>query len=338
MMAQLQAGHYNKKPAGNISGFSLMELLITLAISGVVTAGIFTVYQSQQNSYVVQDQVSEIQQSIRAANQLITAEFRIAGYDATGTAGAGVTIASPNQFGFTADITGGQGDGVDNDNDGTIDNAEESVYGDGGLGGLGNPNEIVTIGFAAAKDADNNGIADAGYADLGRNTGGGFQPMAENVHAIAFAYAFDFINDGDSSLDTYSVGGNPQIIWAIDTNNDNTLDTNLDTNADGMIDANDVMAGFAGNGTIGGRAIVYFNPTSSSNNTPIANVPLENIRAVRIWLLAGTGRGKVSFSNAFTYTVGNKVITPSNDGDPTNDDHLMRLSSIIVKCRNLGMK
>jgi len=328
-------GNYNKNSGSNTLGFTLIELLITMAISSVVIAAIFTVYQSQQKSYIVQDQVAEIQQSIRAATQLITAEFRLAGYDTTGSAGAGLTMASSNQFGFTADITGGEGDGIDNDNDTIIDNAEESVYGDGATD---DANEVVTIGFSAANDADNNGIANAGYADLGRNTGGGFQPIAENIHAVAFAYAFDFADDDDSSLDTYNVGGNRQIIWAIDTNGNNMLDSNLDTNADGIIDADDFAAGFAGNGVITGSPIVYFNPASSLNNSPIANVPKENIRAVRIWILAGTGRGSVGFTNSFTYTVGNKVITPGNDADPTNNDHIMRLASIIVKCKNLGLQ
>jgi type IV pilus assembly protein PilW len=120
--------------------------------------------------------------------------------------------------------------------------------------------------------------------------------------------------DGDGVLDTYNAGGNDQVIWAVDSDGDNYLDKNLDTNGDGNIDEND-GPGLGGNGLIGG--------------TNISPVSIQDIRAVRIWMLARTEYEDNSFLNTKTYTVGNKVITPNNN-------LRMRLLVTNVRCRNIG--
>jgi type IV pilus assembly protein PilW len=44
------------------SGFSLVELLVAMAITAVVMAAVFKIYTTQQDSYVLQEQVAEMQQ------------------------------------------------------------------------------------------------------------------------------------------------------------------------------------------------------------------------------------------------------------------------------------
>jgi hypothetical protein len=68
------------------------------------------------------------------------------------------------------------------------------------------------------------------------------------------------------------------------------------------------------------------------------SVDLDQIRAVRISLLARTGRGDGEYFNNFTYLVGDQKITPGNDADPNNDDCRMRLLTTIVRCRNMGLE
>ena len=64
----------------NSKGFTLIELLIAMAISGIVAGAIFTAFQSQQKSYLLQDQVTEMQQNLRGAMLMISGDARMAGF------------------------------------------------------------------------------------------------------------------------------------------------------------------------------------------------------------------------------------------------------------------
>jgi type IV pilus assembly protein PilW len=121
-------------------------------------------------------------------------------------------------------------------------------------------------------------------------------------------------------MDTYTAtnpGATQHIIWAIDSDGDNDLDTNLDTNLDGIIDVADSPGGAGSNGIIVGTALS-------------TDVPIANIRAVKVWLLAETDQIQTGLNSTDTYIVGKYVITPNNN-------KLMRLSSTTIKCRNLGL-
>ena len=121
-------------------------------------------------------------------------------------------------------------------------------------------------------------------------------------------------------MDTYTAsnpGATQHIFWAIDSDGDNDLDTNLDTNLDGIIDVADSPGGAGSNGIIVGTALS-------------TDVPIANIRAVKVWLLAETDQIQTGLNSTDTYIVGKYVITPNNN-------KLMRLSSTTIKCRNLGL-
>lgn len=62
-------------------GFTLIEIMVSMVISSLVIAGVYGVYTIQQRSYTVQEQVSEMQQRIRAAVDFMSREMRMAGYD-----------------------------------------------------------------------------------------------------------------------------------------------------------------------------------------------------------------------------------------------------------------
>ncbi|MCK5244375.1 MAG: PilW family protein [Desulfobacterales bacterium] len=61
-------------------GFTLIELLISMALSGIVMSAIYTLFISQNRSYSIQEQVSEMQQNARVAMDRIVRDVRMAGY------------------------------------------------------------------------------------------------------------------------------------------------------------------------------------------------------------------------------------------------------------------
>ena len=62
-------------------GFTLIELMAAIAISGVVLGAITATFITQSRSYDAQEQINEMQQGARAAMDLITREVRMAGYN-----------------------------------------------------------------------------------------------------------------------------------------------------------------------------------------------------------------------------------------------------------------
>jgi type IV pilus assembly protein PilW len=264
-------------------GFTLIEVVVALALTSIVALGIFSFYNSQNRAYVVQERVVEMQQNLRAGLEMLTREIRMAGYDPTGSASATITNATRTTLSFNSDIAGGDGDGIDNDEDGTIDEADEAVFGDGFLD---DADENVTYTFNAAAN------------ELERDTGGGGQPVAQNIDALRFAYAID--SDGDGELDT----DNGFVIWAIPGPGGTWLD--LDEDDDGDIDADDDMANL--------------------DDTNIT-VDVADIRAVRIWMLARTRNRDQGFTDNRTYVVGDQRLT-------FNDHFRRRLLETTVSCRN----
>jgi len=61
-------------------GFSLVEMLIAMVIALVVIGGVYRTFTVQQKTFVVQEQVSEAQQSVRAVMDLIARDIRMAGF------------------------------------------------------------------------------------------------------------------------------------------------------------------------------------------------------------------------------------------------------------------
>jgi len=166
-----------KKPLkNNKNGFTIIEILLAILISSVLLGAVFMVFSNQQKSYVTNDKITEMQQNLRAAIIIMAQDIREAGCDPSGKANAGVETATIGRFQITKDIAGHATKGSQSDED--TDDA----------------NENIALGFSNANDGNSNGIADGGAADwstpanLGRDIGGGFQPIAENIEAVEFNY------------------------------------------------------------------------------------------------------------------------------------------------------
>jgi type IV pilus assembly protein PilW len=258
----------------NNKGFTLVEILVALTIDFVILAGIYAAFYSQQKSHVKEQQVVDAQQNVRGSAAFMAREIRLAGMDRQTTAVAGIEAAGPHSVQFTLDR---------NEDDDVMDLDENIKY-----------------GFSIADDADENGIADAGSGSITRfsNTDA---TVADHIHAIAFAYAYD--DDRDGVLDFVDAAPfNGQLdpgeeIWAYDS--PDLAAVGLDTN----------------------------NATGAALTSAIS---YDRIRAVRIWILART-RNPLRYSPMTkSYMVGDKSIS-------ITDDYQYRLLTTTVKCRNMGI-
>lgn len=158
--------------SGGSSGLTLIEVLIALAIGGLVLTAGYGTYRQQLRSYSVTEDVAAMQQNLRAAMYFLERDIRMAAADPSGRAGARFMTATRDEIQFTMDFTGGQGDGLDNNGNRQIDEVGEWFDGD-----TGDANERVRY---ALRDDDILGKESAGA--------GGLQQVAENIDAIDFVY------------------------------------------------------------------------------------------------------------------------------------------------------
>lgn len=142
-------------------GFTLIELLVAMAIASIVMAAVVSAYQLQVRGKNTQEAVTDMNQTARAALEVMTNEIRSAGLDPLDALpiGAGIMTAAANQLRIIMDI----GDGVSLQSDGDTADANEDVT------------------YSLYVDGDGN-------QHLGRDTGGGNQPLARNVDALDFVY------------------------------------------------------------------------------------------------------------------------------------------------------
>ena len=184
------------------NGFTLIELLIAMVIASFVMAAIYAAYNAQLKSHVTQQKVVEMHQNARAAMFMLERELRAAGYDPLGNGVPRITSAQINTITFTMDITGGEADLIDNDDDGVTDEPGETD---------GDTNDAFEqITYRLSNDADNDGIADSLDCTLQRQywDGAAWQPnLATDPADAAVAMDIDALNfvyldaDGNDLID-----------------------------------------------------------------------------------------------------------------------------------------
>lgn len=135
--------------AAGAGGFTLIELLVVLAIQGILLAAVATSFTGQLTAYDLQEQISAMQQNARAAMTMVIREARTAGYDPARAGVAGLTY-DPARLVIAADRNG----------DGDLSDANERV--------------VYSHDPAGLK--------------LRRDTGGGGQPLAEDIQGFAVEY------------------------------------------------------------------------------------------------------------------------------------------------------
>lgn len=87
-----------------VDGFTLVELLAAILISGIVLAGIYSVFISQQKAFSIQDRIAEMNQNSRSAMDLMTRQIRLAGYKPATASFSGIVTAQGNTLRILADL------------------------------------------------------------------------------------------------------------------------------------------------------------------------------------------------------------------------------------------
>jgi type IV pilus assembly protein PilW len=99
------------------SGFTTIEALATIGISGIMIAAITSTFITQQKFYDSQEDITQMVQSTRNAMDLMTRELRMAGYSPTNVVFEGITPISATQVQIKVDLDG----------DGSTTGANETV-------------------------------------------------------------------------------------------------------------------------------------------------------------------------------------------------------------------
>lgn len=86
------------KRRANNAGFTLIEVMVAMAVLSIVMIGILNLFSKNTRAHVSQELTLELTQDLRAALNLMTTEIRMAGYDPSGNAGAGFVDVSDDRY------------------------------------------------------------------------------------------------------------------------------------------------------------------------------------------------------------------------------------------------
>ncbi|KIH75447.1 type IV pilus assembly protein PilW [Geoalkalibacter ferrihydriticus] len=170
-------------------GFTLIEVMLALALTGLAASAIFALYRSHQDAYSANVRLMEDQSRLRAAMAVLTSHLRSAGFDPTERAGAGIVSARTDYLYITRDL-GGVGSGP---HAGTPD------------GQLTAPGEHIafclyggdTLGMHSGRSGGGS-CSGSGQRAVDRPGMGYHQPLADNLAGISFRY---FVSDEDGNLE-----------------------------------------------------------------------------------------------------------------------------------------
>ena len=184
----------------NDKGFTLVELMVTVFLTAIAVISIYRGYTSFSQSADAQQQVMEMQQTLRIGISRLVADIRRAGMNEEDETEAGFIAATSNSLEFSMDLGSGgvfKNDGVDNDNDGDSDDndpgtddpeaLEEDRIGDGDVDDDGERIKYTLVANGSTNDLQRE-VWDAAAADYGPA-----QTIITNVEALNFVYW----NDGD---------------------------------------------------------------------------------------------------------------------------------------------
>ena len=323
-------------------GFTIVELMITLAIGSIIALAVYATYSLQSKTFSTQRQVARIQQDMRGAIYMMESDLLNGFRDPGMTNRYTMTDIRPYDFDM-----------------GQLDTALPTapfVMPPAGAMAAGNHiffTSYPVLEFSALRqDTDGDGVGDApmtiryqicdfnndGRPDLGRRVVlGGTPPgvnvgppalVAEGVVAVGYAFAYNQRPNGDYAINRTdppppgAILGN--IIWAVDSDGDNQLDTNVDIDGDGQITLADDM---------NNDGIINAFDNAAATLPPPSPVGIANVVAVRIWLLLQSERqSPENVIDTNQYVVADRIIPPNPNG--FRDRFKRRVKTVTVALRN----
>jgi prepilin-type N-terminal cleavage/methylation domain-containing protein len=320
----------------NEQGFTLVELLVALALSLVILGAIFLTFKSQQDSYLTQDQISTMQQNLRAAMIMITRDTQMAGY---------YTNFDTSEFAMDWDGLTGSSD-PDGTDDETIrpliyahDNIDDSPA---NKDKIKNGTDVIVIAkasdegrsLAAGETATGDTVAESlrDVGDLKKDkcallvkndlSGADFFRVEEDSGPMK-------LSPGKELQRTYNEGDlifrADVVIYFVDDDPRNPClrRKNLGNNEGSQVIAENIdnlqFRYLLDDGTWVGEP----------NNPPATNG--SNVRAVEICILARTAQAFRRYTDTRTYVMGGANIGPFNDG------YRRKPLISVVETRNIGL-
>ena len=101
------------------TGFTLVELMAVIFLSGVIMAAIYSLFISQHVAFSAQEQMTEMSQNLRVAMDQMSREIRLAGYKISTSTFNGIATAQPATIRILADL---------NQDGDTLDDNEDITY------------------------------------------------------------------------------------------------------------------------------------------------------------------------------------------------------------------
>ena len=93
-----------RKPSGaSARGFSLIELMVAMAMASIVLVAIYSLHATLLKSYTSQNAAADVQEGMRAGIDFMAEDILIAGFNPMGTAGAGIVAADATSIHLTSD-------------------------------------------------------------------------------------------------------------------------------------------------------------------------------------------------------------------------------------------
>ena len=86
------------------SGFTLVDILVGLAMASVLMVAMVSLFTSLGKSYTIQNVAADVQEATRGGVGLMTQNIRMAGVNPGGVSGIGIVSAAANSIQFTSDL------------------------------------------------------------------------------------------------------------------------------------------------------------------------------------------------------------------------------------------
>ena len=143
----------NRKTRNN-RGYTLMELMVAIAIGMIVMASVATTFTSQTRAYSAQEQINQMEQNARGALDIMSREIKMAGYKPNGGSVTGIVSYTSTSLTIQADLNA-----------------------DAAISTSGSDNEQIAYAYDSANKKITRQVGTAASATL-----------AENISGFTFTY------------------------------------------------------------------------------------------------------------------------------------------------------